>query len=297
MNPLPRPALKSNTVSGFFVFLLFLLASQTLQAQTEALIEVDTGRTMAAGGRTVPVLHRAILTIPAAPTDTALLYFRGNPGYMMIRSLQDKQRNLGWVEKGLPHILQAGIALVLMDCSTDQWGETPKPPATRCLNDYRESKQHADDVRRIMARLRERHGLSSFFIMGHSIGTISSRRLAINLDKEEIAGSIHSAAINVLRPRGHLLNILGNLSSEFPRKAAGAPLLHVHNEKDGCSSTPYEFVRDYAKDDLVTVRGGIAEGDPCGGGHLHSHQGREELVVKSIVSWIKTKKVDRLIGE
>ncbi|HYQ60906.1 MAG TPA: hypothetical protein VEP29_07630, partial [Desulfatiglandales bacterium] len=68
-------------------------------------------------------------------------------------------------------------------------------------------------------------------------------------------------------------------------------------EMDACRVTPYEFVRDYAKDNLVTVRGGIEEGDPCGGGHLHSHQGREELVMRSIISWIKTKKVDSLIGE
>lgn len=281
---------------GFFVFLL-LLASQTLLAQTETLIEVDTGRTTSRGGNTVPIVHRAILTMPDGPADTALLYFRGTPGYALIRSLQDKQRNLGWVGNGLPYLLQAGIALVQMDCPTDQWGETPRPPATKCLNDYRSSKQHADDVRRIMARLRERHGLSNLYIMGHSIGTISSRWLAINLGKEEIAGTIHSAAINSPRPRGYLLDILGDLSSQFPRRAAGAPMLHAHNEKDACSSTPYEFVRNYSKDNLLTVRGGIPEGDPCGAGHLHSHQGREEVVMKSMVSWIKTKKVDRLIGE
>lgn len=278
-----------------FASLLLLLASPSLQAQTEVLIEVDTGRTLDGGA--VPVLHRAILTMPAVSTDTALLYFRGNPGYMLAKSLQDKQRNLGWLGKGQRQILQAGIALVQMDCPTDQWGDSPRPPATKCLNDYRKSKQHADDVRRIMARLREQHGISNFYILGHSIGTVSSRWLAINLGKDEIAGTIHSATMNVNTPRGHLLDVIGYLSSEFPRKAAGAPLLHVHNEMDACRSTPYEFVRNYAKDNLVTVRGGTPEGDPCGGGHLHSHQGREEIVAKAIISWIKTKQVDRLIGE
>ena len=95
------------------VSLLLLSSSVSLHAQTEVLIEVDTGRTMNAGSGAIPVLHRAILTMPAGPTDTALLYFRGNPGYMLIRSLQDKQRNLGWLGKGEADILQAGIALVL----------------------------------------------------------------------------------------------------------------------------------------------------------------------------------------
>lgn len=278
------------------VSLLLLSSSVSLHAQTEVLIEVDTGRTMNAGSGAIPVLHRAILTMPAGPTDTALLYFRGNPGYMLIRSLQDKQRNLGWLGKGEADILQAGIALVQMDCPTDQWGDSPRPPATKCLGDYRASKQHADDVRRIMARLKEQHGLANFYVMGHSIGTISSRWLAINLGTEEIAGSIHSAAQNISNDVTSRLK-LGNLPREFPGKSAGAPLLHVHNERDACPSTPYYFVKDYAKDNLVTVRGGIPEGHPCGPGHLHAHQGREEVVVRSIISWIKAKNVDRLIGE
>jgi hypothetical protein len=46
-------------------------------------------------------------------------------------------------------------------------------------------------------------------------------------------------------------------------------------------------VKGYAGENLVTVRGG----DPVGGGgHLHSHLGREEIVIRSIISWIKTKK-------
>lgn len=279
---------------GLLAVVVALLCGALAQAQTETFIEVDAGRTM---DGTVAVVQRAILTLPPTSTDTALLYFRGNPGYMLAKSLQDKRRNLGWLGKAQSLLLQAGIALVQMDCPTDQWGDSPKPPATKCLNDYRKSAQHADDVRKIMARLKEQHGLSKIYIMGHSIGTVSSRWLAINLGKEEIAGTIHSSTINANNPRGRLLDIIGSLSSDFPRKAAGAPMLHVHNALDACRVTPYEFVRDYATDNLVTVRGGIEEGDPCGGGHLHSHQGREELVMRAIISWIKTKKVDSVIGE
>lgn len=277
------------------VLLLLLLNVIAARAQSVELIEVDTGRTMSDGGGAVPVMQRAILTLPAAPTDTALLYFRGNPGYMLLKSLEDKQRNLGWVGKGEAALMQAGIALVQIDCPTDQLGDSPRPPATKCLGDYRSSKQHADDVRRMMARLKTQHGLSRIFILGHSLGTISSRWLAINLGKDEIAGSIHSAAINSFAPQVYALE--GDLPREFPARAAGAPMLNVHNERDACRGTPYNYVRGYAKDNLVTVRGGIAEGDPCGGGHLHSHQGREEVVVNAIIRWIKTKQVDRFVGE
>jgi hypothetical protein len=277
------------------VLLLLLLAGNAARAQSVVLIEVDTGRTMSDGGGAVPVMQRAILTLPAAPTDIALLYFRGNPGYMLLNSLEDKQRNLGWIGKGEAELMQAGIALVQIDCPTDQLGDSPRPPATKCLGDYRSSKQHADDVRRLMARLKTQHGLSRIFILGHSLGTVSSRWLAINLGKDEIAGSIHSAALNSFAPQ--VFDLLGNLPREFPAKSAGAPILNVHNENDACRSTPYNYVKNYSRNDLVTVRGGVPEGDPCGAGHLHSHQGRELAVVNAIIRWIRTGEVATPVGE
>jgi esterase/lipase superfamily enzyme len=42
-----------------------------------------------------------------------------------------------------------------------------------CLDSYRSSKQHADDVRSVIARLRDERGLSKIFVMGHSLGTMA----------------------------------------------------------------------------------------------------------------------------
>jgi len=128
-------------------------------------------------------------------------------------------------------------------------------------------------------------------VMGHSMGTVSSRWLAKNLGSE-ISGSIHSSSMNRATRDG-----FANSVSGFSYDTIAAPVLHVHNENDACPYTPYSIVKGYAGENLVTVRGGVPEGDPCGGTHLHSFQGREELVVRAIISWIKTKKVDRLIGE
>jgi len=101
-----------------------------------------------------------------------------------------------------------------------------------------------------------------------------------------------SASMNGPNPQG-----FANSLSGFSYGTIAAPVLHVHNENDACPYTPYSIVKEYSGENLVTVRGGAPEGDPCGARHLHSYQGREELVVRSIISWIKTKKVDRLIGE
>jgi poly(3-hydroxybutyrate) depolymerase len=259
-------------------------------AQTDVLIEIDRGRTEGVFTKS-PVFQRAILAKPAKPADTALLYFRGYPGIARIQSVADKQGNLQpFMRMNQRLFAEEGIALVVMDCPTDQWGAAG-PNLTSCLDNYRSSKEHADDVRSVIARLRDEHGLSKIFVMGHSIGTISSRWLAKNLGNE-INGSIHSSSMNGINRLGY-----ANSLSGFSYGSIAAPTLHVHNENDACPHTPYSVVKDYAGENLMTVRGGVPKGDPCGGGHLHSHQGREELVVRSIVSWMKTGKVDRLIGE
>jgi len=259
-------------------------------AQTDVLIEIDRGRTEGIFTKS-PVFQRAILAKPAKPTDTALLYLRGYPGIARIQSVADKQANLQpFMRMNQQIFAEEGIALVIMDCPTDQWG-APGPRPTGCFDSYRSSKEHADDVRSVIARLRDEHGFSKIFVMGHSLGTISSRWLAKNLGSE-INGSIHSASMNGLNRQG-----LANSLSGFSYDSIAAPVLHVHNENDACPYTPYSIVKEYAGENLLTVRGGVPEGDPCGGTHLHSFQGREELVVRAIISWIKTKKVDRLIGE
>lgn len=259
-------------------------------AQSDVLVESATGRSDPAAGN-APVAMRAILVKPATPTDTALLFFRGAPGYAKIQSVADKQRNMIPLARALERqLLAEGIALVIMDCPTDQWGDYGGPSATNCLDDYRSSKTHADDVRGIIATLKSEHGLSRLYLMGHSMGTLSSRWLATQLGTE-IAGSIHSAAVNVPNPKGHYSS-----ARSIPYDAMRAPVLHIHNEADACRGTPYHIVKGYAGDKLLTVRGGVPEGNPCGAGHLHSYQGVEEIVARAIVGWLKTGKTESAIG-
>jgi hypothetical protein len=267
-----------------------LLGGSPAYSQTDVLIEIERGRTEGIFTKS-PVFQRAILSQPAKPTDTVLLFFRGYPGIARIQSVADKERNLIpflRIEQKL--LAEEGIALVVMDCPTDQWGAPGRHP-TGCYDGYRKSNEHADDVRSVMAKLRNEYGYSKIFIMGHSLGTISSRWLAKNLGSE-ISGSIHSASINKPTPNGFATSFIN-----FPYGSITAPVLHVHHENDACGLTLYAFVKEYAGENLVSVRGGSPIGDPCEGLHFHSYRGREEVVVRAIITWIKTGKVERLVGE
>src|SRR3989475_10107425 len=184
-----------------------LLCISLGHAQTDVLIEIDRGRTEGVFTKS-PVFQRAILAKPAKPTDTALLYFRGYPGIARIQSVADKQANLQpFMRLNQQLFAEEGIALVIVDCPTDQWGASGAR-LTGCRDGDRASKEHADDVRSVIARLRDEHGFSKIFVMGHSLGTISSRWLAKNLGSE-INGSIHSASMNGPNPQGHANSLAG----------------------------------------------------------------------------------------
>jgi len=266
------------------VLLLAFLACcnvAAVQAASSVLIEVDLGRTYGLFKKS-PVVERAILVKPETPTDTVILFFRGYPGIERIDGIKGHVFTPPFMRYHVSEFMQNGIALVLMDCPTDQWNS--------CQDHYRSSPQHAGDVRKIMAKLRQEHGLTRFYLMGHSMGSVSSRWLAVNLGSE-IAGSIHSGSMNRASPDGY-----ASSTWNIPYDKITTPVVHVHNQDDSCDYTPYSAVKKYAGQNLITVRGGNKIGDPCKV-HLHSFDGREEGVAKAIVKWVKTGTVEKFVEQ
>lgn len=260
-------------------------------------INIDTGRTQGLFTKE-PVYQRAImLAKPKPDSDVALLHFRGWPGIWRFDEKTDARFTSPRGQSTRDVYAKAGITFVMMDCPTDQWGFEVKPgsfvsgPPPSCLDNYRQSKQHADDVRKVMQVLREQHGIRHFYIQGHSMGTLSSRWLAKHLGSE-IAGAIHSASMNPPPQARYGYSVSG-----FDYASLVSPQLFVHHESDACIGTPYAVVKAYAGQNLVTVRGGIAQGDPCGGGHLHSFEGRDAEVAQAIADWIVHRKVEPIVGQ
>lgn len=280
---LARLILLSSLIAPWFVF-----------AQSFSFIDIDTGRTAGLFSK-APVYQRAImLAKPTPQSEVALLFFRGAPGVWRLTDKTDFSRPSSRGKLVRDVYAAAGITLVFVDCPTDQWGAELPPTSSGivgCLDDYRSSMQHADDVRKVMQVLREQHGLKRFYIQGHSMGAVSSRWLAKNLGTE-IEGSIHSAAATNPSNFKTAYSLNG-----FDYGALATPQLHVHHESDACPYTPYAKVKSYAGKNLVTVRGGMAQGDPCGVGHLHGFEGRDQEVAQTIADWILTRRMTPVVGE
>ncbi len=269
-----------------------LVCSNYIAAQTvnPTLIEVRTGRD-SGGLSKSPVVQRAIILSPSVPSDTALLFYRGWSGIANIKSENDWQRNLNFLKNNTGLFSEAGISLVVMDCPSDENSVGAGNMPLGCSDDYRSSKKHFEDVRKIIAILKEKHGITKFYVMGHSYGTVSSKWLAKNLGSE-LNGSIHSASQTVAtRNRAFAYSM-----ETFDMSAIKAPVLNIHHADDQCAYTPYSTVVAYSTKNLITVKGGVPNGDVCGGGHFHSFEGREELASRAIIKWIKTGQVEELIG-
>jgi hypothetical protein len=263
-----------------------LMGHANAQTVNPVLIEVNSGREKGIFSKS-PVVQRAILLKSAAPPDTALLFYRGWSGIANIKNENDWRQNLNYLRNNVDLFSQAGISLVVMDCPSDENSVAPGNTPMGCNDDYRSSTKHADDVRKIIAVLKEKYGIEKIFIMGHSYGTISSKWLGKNLGNE-IQGSIHSASMTHANSR---MRAYGYSVESFNMAALKAPVLNIHHGDDQCAHTPYATVVAYSKNNLITVKGGEGTGDVCGGTHLHSMGGREEVSSKAIIQWIKTGQV------
>lgn len=276
----------------FMIFAAVFMNQVIAQAMPPVLIEANANRESGIFSKTA-VIQRAILLQPSTPSDTALLFYRGWSGIANIKSENDWSRNLNFLKTNTELFSQAGIALVVMDCPSDEIsigaGNTP----LACNDDYRSSIKHADDVRKIMAILRKKYGITKFFVMGHSYGAISSKWLGKNLG-DELSGSIHSASMTLASPRNRAY---GYSVESFDMGALKAPVLNIHHGDDQCAYTPYSTVLAYSKSNLITVKGGSPNGDVCGGGHYHSFEGRERVTSIAIIKWIKTGQVEPTVGE
>jgi len=287
------------------LFILALLIPSTFaQGLKTELLEVDLGREFGFFSKS-PAVLRAIAVSPSnTDTKEAILFFVGWPGTLWLPEKFDPQKFLElsknskfFMFRDINFFASKDISLVIVDCPTDQWGGGRAVNPTGCGDSYRSSQTHADDVRKLMAQLKVNQGIEKFYVMGHSYGSISSRWLSINLGKE-IDGSIHSASItHKTAPHNPQLQDFGSSLSRMDATKAASPYVFVHNQQDQCKDTQYPVIQQLAPDKLMTVKGGIAEGDPCGGGHLHSYQGRWPEVLASVYKWIKSREITPVIGD
>jgi predicted alpha/beta hydrolase family esterase len=273
--------------------------SQDLKAQ---FIQIDLGREFGFFSKSPAHLRAVAMASSQNPSSTALLFFPGWPGQLWLpenmqaeRFITNAPNSRFYATRHIDLMPSKGITFVMVDCPTDQWGSSQRSAdPTGCSDSYRSSQQHADDIAHLIAHLKATQGIKRIFIMGHSYGSISSRWLAMRLG-DQIQGSIHSASMSYAA--GMRFADYGSSISRMDMAQAKAPWIFVHNLNDQCKATPYVPIQTVAGTQLITVRGGTPQGDPCGAGHFHSYQGRELAVLDAVARWITSDEITLFAGD
>ena len=161
--------------------------------------------------------------------------------------------------------IRNGILPVILD--------NPSDHKSAMSDEFRAGKDHATDVRAIVAEMKKRYPRLPVFLVGTSRSTISAAHLAVALGGE-LAGVVLSASF-----------------LDFDWSKVRVPVLLVHHVDDRCRHTPYrEAARLEKRYPLITVRGGKApESGPCEPLSPHGFYGKEPATVDAIAAWMLGK--------
>jgi hypothetical protein len=113
------------------------------------------------------------------------------------------------------------------------------------------------------------------YIIGTSRSTLSTMKLSEPLDGK-VAGFVHTSS-------------MGDIAS-FNTKNFKSRHLVVHHKKDTCKKTLFywaELNHKKYRTELLTMEGGISEGDPCKAFSHHGYNGIEKQTIDKIKAWIK----------
>jgi len=236
---------------------------------------------------TRPDVTVRLLVIKAnSKPSTALILFPGADG---AKHFGEKDGRF-WVSNNFlmrtsTDLAAAGYIVVALDAPSDQGHGMSDP--------FRTSPQHAKDVRKIIAYLKEKHRISSLYLVGTGKGTLSVAYLAAVFDEPAIDGVILTAVYPPSECAGIDFSDIDD------------PVLIIHHLYDECRTTPvqgaFEMKKRLAESpqvDIVVVTGGsLSASTPCNALSNHGFYGMEKPVIQVMKDWIAGKPVPERISK
>jgi dienelactone hydrolase len=227
------------------------------------------------------VTQRFLLISPPEPKAAVILFAGGHGGLQI-----DKSGALQWgrgnfLVRSAPLFAAQQLAVAVIDAPSDRQSYPH-------LSGFRQSADHAADVKAVIAWLRENTKLPVWLI-GTSRGTQSAASVATRLTGDEGPNGIVLTATIVVDPRSKPV-------TDMPMDTLKIPVLVVHHEQDECRVTLFRDVPRLMgklaaapRKELVTFRGGDSHGDPCEAMAYHGFNGLEKDVVQRIAAWVTAK--------
>ena len=225
------------------------------------------------------VTQRFLLLEAQQPRAVVVLFAGGDGGLRLapdggIGALRDN-----FLVRTRRQFVEQGLSVAVVDAPSDR----QRAPY---LAGFRQTAQHAEDVRLLIAWLRANLKLPVWLI-GTSRGTQSVAAVATQLAPAEAPDGIVLTS-TILTDRA------SRPVTAMPLEELRIPVLVVHHEQDGCSLCSFgeipglmQKLSAAPRKDLQAWRGGINRGDPCEAMAYHGFNGIEKEVTAGIAAWIK----------
>jgi pimeloyl-ACP methyl ester carboxylesterase len=227
------------------------------------------------------VTERVLYLAPAAPKAAAILFAGGN-GYVGIGDDGTLTNRGNFLVRTRAAFAERGIAVAVIDPPSDR----ARPPY---LGGFRQSAQHVNDVRALIAWLRA-EARAPVWLIGTSRGTQSAAYVATQLPSAAAGGADGVVLTSTILAGS---NAQDRPVPEMDLGRIAVPVLIVHHHDDGCALCPFADVPKLARalrvsprTETIVVDGGTSTGDPCEAFAHHGFNGIEPRVVGTIADWI-----------
>ena len=256
-----------------FVFVGAALFLTTLACAGERVVDIPTREGVT----------QRFLFIAAPGAQAAAILFAGGHGGLQMSDTGALQWGHGnFLVRSAPLFASRGIAVAVVDAPSDR-------QAPRYLGGFRQSAEHAADVKALIAWLRE-HTRAPVWLIGTSRGTQSAAGAAVRL--AETGGGPDGLVLTATIVH----DTRGRPVTDMALERLRIPVLVVHHEEDACRQTLYRDVPPLMarlsatpRKELLAFRGGDNQGEACAGRAHHGFNGLEEEVVTKIAAWITVK--------
>jgi pimeloyl-ACP methyl ester carboxylesterase len=224
------------------------------------------------------VTMRAVVITPPEPKAAVILLPGGHGGLQIFPNGSMRWGDNNFLVRTRELFADQGLVVAVVDAPSDRM-------RTPFLTGFRQSSEHAQDLKLLIAWLRLQAGVP-IWLVGTSRGTESAASAGIKLEgMDGLRGMVLTSSI-LVDPKTTAL-------PEMPIKKIQGPVLIVHHEFDSCSATLFSDLpklkaelNPNAAHEVMIFQGGVTQGNPCQAMAHHGYNGIESEVVRKIADWV-----------